>query len=293
MLAKHRQALILQEVRGAGSARVSELTMRFEVSDMTIRRDLEALARAGLIDKVHGGAVLPGAPSSHEPGFDTKSTLEQAAKAAIARAAAELVTPGSAIGLSAGTTTFALAEQLIGMPGVTIVTNSVPVVNLLRSGKRSRTRRRGRLSRPHRWHPDPLGCPGRADRRPDHPLPSPRSCSSWAVMVSTPWPACTTPNLAEAETNRAFVQAARKVTVVADHTKWGIVGLCSFADLSEVDTLISDSGLPVKARTLAAGRVGQLVVAKAPARQASPPAGPGGDKPGQDTGILPPALERR
>jgi DeoR/GlpR family transcriptional regulator of sugar metabolism len=94
MLARQRQALILREVRGAGSARVSELTLRLGVSDMTIRRDLEVLARAGLIDKVHGGAVLPGAPSSHEPGFETKSTLEQAAKAAIAAAAAELVTPG-------------------------------------------------------------------------------------------------------------------------------------------------------------------------------------------------------
>ena len=54
----------------------------------------------------------------------------------------------------------------------------------------------------------------------------------------------TTPNLAEAETNRAFVKAARKVTVIADHTKWGIVGLSSFADLDDVDTLITDARLP-------------------------------------------------
>jgi DeoR/GlpR family transcriptional regulator of sugar metabolism len=292
MLAKHRQALILQEVRGAGSARVSELTTRFEVSDMTIRRDLEALARSGLIDKVHGGAVLPGAPSSHEPGFDTKSTLEQAAKAAIARAAVELVTPGSAIGLSAGTTTFALAEQLIGMPGVTIVTNSVPVVNLLRSGSAA----------DHSAGGASVVLTG-GTRTPSDALVGPiadltvRSLHLDLLFLGChgidPMAGLTTPNLAEAETNRAFVQAARKVTVVADHSKWGIVGLCSFADLSEVNTLISDNGLPVKARTLAAARVGQLVVAKVPARQASPPAGPGDDKPGQDTGMLPPALGRR
>ena len=71
---------------------------------MTIRRDLETLARAGLIEKVHGGAVLPGSPSSHEPGFEAKSVLGQPQKEAIARAAAELVTPGTAIALSAGTT---------------------------------------------------------------------------------------------------------------------------------------------------------------------------------------------
>jgi len=61
MLAKHRQALILQEVQGAGSSRVSELTLRLGVSDMTIRRDLEALADRGLVAKVHAeiGALLP------------------------------------------------------------------------------------------------------------------------------------------------------------------------------------------------------------------------------------------
>src|ERR1700746_3175837 len=101
MLARNRQSLILQAVRSDGSARVSDLTQRLGVSDMTIRRDLEALARAGLIEKVHGGAVLPGAPSSHEPAFEAKSVLEQPQKEPIARAAAALVAPGTAIALSA------------------------------------------------------------------------------------------------------------------------------------------------------------------------------------------------
>ena len=71
----------------------------------------------------------------------------------------------------------------------------------------------------------------------------------------------TTPNLAEAETNRAFVQAARRVTVVADHTKWGIVGLSSFAALDEVDTLITDSQLHPEARDLITEQVGELILA--------------------------------
>jgi DeoR/GlpR family transcriptional regulator of sugar metabolism len=82
----------------------------------------------------------------------------------------------------------------------------------------------------------------------------------------------TTPNLSEAETNRAFVQAARKVTVVADHTKWGIVGLSSFADLDDVDTLITDSGLQAEARALVADRVGQLIIADGPAHADGPSA---------------------
>jgi DeoR/GlpR family transcriptional regulator of sugar metabolism len=290
MLAKQRQALILQEVRGAGSARVSELTMRLGVSDMTIRRDLEVLARAGLIDKVHGGAVLPGAPSSHEPGFETKSALEQAAKAAIAWAAAELVTPGSAIGLSAGTTTFALAERLIGIPGITIVTNSVRVVSLLRSGQAAE----------HSAGNASVVLTG-GTPTPSDALVGPiagltiRSLHLDVLFLGChgidPVAGLTTPNLAEAQTNRAFVQAARKVTVVADHTKWGTVGLSSFADLSEVDTLVTDDGLPPEAQALIADRVGQLVIANAgrpPRPDTAPgqPAHPARPEPWPDDGEL-------
>ena len=269
MLAKQRQALILQEVRGAGSARVSELTVRLGVSDMTIRRDMEVLARVGLIEKVHGGAVLPGAPSSHEPGFDIKSTLEQAAKAAIARAAAELVTPGSAIGLSAGTTTLGLAERLIGIPGVTIVTNSVWVVSLLG---------RAQLAE-HSVMNSSVVLTGGTGTTSDALVGPIAELTIRSLHLDVLFLGChgidpvaglTTPNLAEAQTNRAFVQAARKVTVVADHTKWGTVGLSSFADLSEVDTLVTDDGLPPEAQALVADRVGELVIANVAARADRP-----------------------
>jgi DeoR/GlpR family transcriptional regulator of sugar metabolism len=263
MLAKHRQSLILEDIRRAGSVRVSDLTQRLGVSDMTIRRDLEVLAKSGLIEKVHGGAVLPGAPSSHEPGFEAKSSLEMAAKAAIARAAAELVTPGSAIGLSAGTTTFALAELLIGIPALTIVTNSVRVVNVLSESQLAGARTRGTS----------VVLTGGV-RTPSDALVGPiadltiRSLHLDMLFLGChgvdPVAGLTTPNLAEAETNRAFRQAARKVTVVADHTKWGIVGLSSFAELDDVDTFISDSELQAEARALVAERAGQLVIADVP-----------------------------
>ena len=259
MLARHRQSLILEDIRRMGSARVSDLTQRLGVSDMTIRRDLEVLARSGLVEKVHGGAVLPGAPRSHEPGFEAKSSLEQPAKASIAVAAASLVTPGSAIGLSAGTTTFALAERLLGIPELTIVTNSVRVMNLFADGPGADPRVR-ELS---------VVLTGGA-RTPSDALVGPvADLTIRSLHLDTLFLGChgidpvaglTTPNLAEAETNRAFVKAARKITVVADHTKWGIVGLSSFAELDEVDTLISDAGLPAEARGLLADRVGQLVI---------------------------------
>src|SRR6516165_7472477 len=259
MLARHRQSLILEDVRRMGSARVSDLTQRLGVSDMTIRRDLEVLARSGLVEKVHGGAVLPGAPRSHEPGFEAKSSLEQPAKAAIAAAAASLVTPGSAIGLSAGTTTFALAERLLGIPELTIVTNSVRVMNLFADGPGADPRVR-ELS---------VVLTGGA-RTPSDALVGPvadlaiRSLHFDLLFLGChgidPVAGLTTPNLAESATNRVFVCSARRVMVIADHTKWGIVGLSSFADLEEIATLITDSDMPPAARALLSDRASRLVI---------------------------------
>ena len=80
VLAQQRQVRILAELRRAGAVRVSDLTDLLNVSDMTIRRDLDALARTGVIEKVHGGAVMVEEARTHEPGFEAKSALELSAK---------------------------------------------------------------------------------------------------------------------------------------------------------------------------------------------------------------------
>jgi len=260
MLARQRQSVIVQELRRTGSAKVSELTQALGVSDMTVRRDLDVLARAGLIEKVHGGAVLPGAASSHEPGFDAKSAREQAAKEAIARAAAALVVPGTAVGLSAGTTTFALAQLLREVPGLTIVTNSMRVASLFDEPSLGTGQAAGTsvvLTGGVRTPSDALVGPV-ADL-------AIRSLHVDELFLGChgidPVAGLSTPNLAESETNRAFIQAARRVTVMADHTKWGVVGLSSFARLEDADTLITDAALPAEARALLTDRVGKLLVA--------------------------------
>jgi DeoR/GlpR family transcriptional regulator of sugar metabolism len=255
MLARHRQSLILQAVRTDGSARVSDLTQRLGVSDMTVRRDLEALARDGLIEKVHGGAVLPGAPSSHEPGFETKLVLEQPEKAAIGRAAANLVKPGTAIAVSAGTTTFALAQCLLDVPGLTIVTNSLRVANLF-GGNRTPDVASVVLTGGMRTASDALVGPV-AD------------LTIASLHFDTLFLGCTgldpevglsTPNLAEAETNRALIKVARRVVVLADHTKWGVVSLASFAPVEKVNVLVTDVLLPSDAHAALNGRVGEIIV---------------------------------
>jgi DeoR/GlpR family transcriptional regulator of sugar metabolism len=69
-----------------------------------------------------------------------------------------------------------------------------------------------------------------------------------------------TPNLAEAETNRALINRARRVVVLADHSKWGVVSLASFAPVEQINVLVTDALFPVEGRAALAGRVGDIVI---------------------------------
>ncbi|MFE6281150.1 DeoR/GlpR family DNA-binding transcription regulator [Streptomyces sp. NPDC057877] len=261
LLAEQRRALILDEVRRRGGVRVNELTRKLGVSDMTVRRDLDALARQGVLEKVHGGAVPVAEASTHEPGFEAKSGLELTAKEDIARSAAELVAPGAAIALSGGTTTYALAHRLVDVADLTVVTNSVRVADVFHAAQRTSGPRQGAAT---------VVLTGGV-RTPSDSLVGPVADQAIATLhfdvlflgvhgISVE-AGLSTPNLAEAETNRRLVHSARRVVVVADHTKWGTVGLSSFADLQQVDTWVTDAGLSAKARADVTERVRQLVVA--------------------------------
>ncbi|MFD8805746.1 DeoR/GlpR family DNA-binding transcription regulator [Streptomyces sp. NPDC059597] len=264
LLAEQRRALIVDEVRRRGGVRVNELTRKLGVSDMTVRRDLDALARQGVLEKVHGGAVPVVEASTHEPGFEAKSGLEPTAKEEIALAAARLVAPGAAVALSGGTTTYALARHLLEVPDLTVVTNSVRVADVFHAAQRVSGQRQGAAT---------VVLTGGV-RTPSDSLVGPvadRAISALhfdllflGVHGISAEAGLSTPNLAEAETNRRLVRSARRVVVVADHTKWGTVGLSSFAALDEVDTLVTDAGLPADARAEVSERLRRLVVAGEP-----------------------------
>ncbi|MFB7310818.1 DeoR/GlpR family DNA-binding transcription regulator [Streptomyces sp. NPDC056192] len=264
LLAEQRRALILDEVRRRGGVRVNELTRKLSVSDMTVRRDLDALARQGVIEKVHGGAVPVVEASTHEPGFEAKSTLELTAKEDIARVAATMAVPGSAIALSGGTTTYALAQHLLDVPELTVVTNSVRVADVFHTAQRSAATGGPRagaatvvLTGGVRTPSDSLVGPV-ADQAIGSLHFDVLFLGVHGISVEA---GLSTPNLAEAETNRRFVHSARRVVVVADHTKWGTVGLSSFATLEQVDTLVTDSGLSAEAREEIEEHLPGLVVA--------------------------------
>jgi DeoR/GlpR family transcriptional regulator of sugar metabolism len=262
VLANQRQMLIAEEVQRRGAVRVSELTELFGVSDMTIRRDLDVLASSGLIVKVHGGATARRSPSTDEPGFEAKSDRQFREKEAIALAARGLVQPGMAIALGGGTTTWRLAHHLREVPGLTVVTNSMQVANVL--------------------YQSPL-----ADltvvltggvRTPSDALVGPVAVTALqslhvdalftGVHGMTGDAGFTTPNLLEAETNRALIDCAERVVVIADHTKWGVRGLSRFARLEEAHVLITDNGLPPEARTVLGEHIAEVIVA--PVRRRAP-----------------------
>lgn len=236
VLARQRQDYILGRIRSDGAVRVADLVDTFGVSDMTIRRDLGALHARGLLEKMHGGAAAIRGSAIHEPGFRAKSALMRAEKEAIADAALELVAPGTAIGLSAGTTTYALALRLVEIPGLTVVTNSIPVADVLHS--------RGR--------PDQTVLLTGGVRTRSDALVGPLAAASFrSVHVDMVFMGVhgmysrgfTTPNILEAETDRALIEAGRRLVILADHSKWGVIGISAIARLDEADTLITDAGL--------------------------------------------------
>jgi len=257
-LARQRQDYILRRVRDEGVVRVTDLSDTLGVSDMTIRRDLGRLHQRGLLEKTHGGAAaLPGS-ALYEPGFRTKSAQMQAQKNAIAAAAAELVMPGRAIGLSAGTTTYLLALHLVDVPELTVVTNSIPVADVLH--------RRGR--------PDQVVILTGGVRTPSDALVGPIAAAALrSVHVDMVFMGVhgmdrrgfTTPNILEADTNRALIDAGRRLLVLADHTKWGVVGISAIADLSRAERLITDTGLDDDARTVLGAALELVVVEPWPA----------------------------
>ncbi len=254
MLARQRQSVILEEIRRTGAVRVSDLVERLGVSDMTVRRDLDVLASRGLVEKVYGGATAVPGRSADEPGFEAKSARQLPEKEAVARHAATLVRPGAAIGLSAGTTTWTMASFLVDIPDLTVVTNSVRIADILWQGHR----------------PDRTVVLTGGVRTPSDALVGPVSVQALrALHVDMVFlgvhgvaerSGFTTPNLNESETNRAFVEAAGRLVVVADHSKWGVVGISTIAALDEADILIMDDGLPTEAREALAGRVGDLAI---------------------------------
>jgi DeoR/GlpR family transcriptional regulator of sugar metabolism len=254
-LALQRHEAILSELRIKRAVRVTELATTLGVSDMTVRRDLDALEAAGLLDKVHGGATARSERSAEEPGFVVKSLRNTNEKRAIASAAATLVMPGTAIGIAAGTTTWQLAYDLTEIANLIVVTNSIRVADVFHQNER----------------PDRTVILTGGIRTPSDALVG--SVASAALRTlhldnvfmgahgMSPRGGFTSPNMSEAETNRAFIEASDQLVLLADHTKWDVTVLSSFATLEDADVVVTDAQLPATAVEVLRARSGRLILA--------------------------------
>jgi len=235
MYAEERHRLIVERARTDGRVDVAALAALFDVATETVRRDLTGLERQGLLRRVHGGAI-PVERLGFEPGLATRDSVLTTEKDRIAKAAlAELPGEGTVL-LDAGTTTARLAEALPPDRELTVVTNALPIamtlsarpnvtVHLLGGRVRGRT-----LAAVDTWAVQLL-----ADVFVDVAFLGTNGISVERGL--------TTPDAGEAAVKRAMIGAARRVVVLADHTKVGVDHFARFGTLDEVDALVTDSGV--------------------------------------------------
>lgn len=124
-----RQMEILDIARASGRVGVEDLATRFDVTLQTIRRDLGELADQGVLDRVHGGAVLRSGASNI--GYEQRRQMNADAKASIAKACAAEIPDNSSIVMNLGTTTEAVAHELMNHRNLTVITNNMNVANIL------------------------------------------------------------------------------------------------------------------------------------------------------------------
>ncbi|GHA39976.1 DeoR family transcriptional regulator [Streptomyces tauricus] len=254
MYAPERQQEILRLARDGGRVDVVSLAEEFQVTAETIRRDLKALDRAGLLRRVHGGAI-PAGRLDFEPDLAERETTAADEKDRIAKAAlAELPAEGTMI-LDAGTTVARLAGALPLEASLTVVTHSLPIaarladhpgVQLHLIGGRVRHRTRAAV--------DAWALRAYGEIRADVVFLAANGFSAEHGL--------TTPDLAEAAVKRAALAAARRVVLLADSAKHGQEHFARFGGLDEVDLLITDSGLSPEDAT-AIERVGGTEVVRA------------------------------
>ncbi|SPF03730.1 Glucitol operon repressor [Streptomyces sp. MA5143a] len=235
MYAPERQQEILRLARDGGRVDVVSLAEEFQVTAETIRRDLKALDRAGLVQRVHGGAI-PAGRLDFEPDLAERESTAADEKDRIAQAAlAELPIDGTVV-LDAGTTVARLAAAIPLEATLTAVTHSLPIaarladhpgIQLHLVGGRVRHRTRAAV--------DAWALRAYGEIRAD--------VLFVAANGFSPARGLTTPDLAEAAVKRAAMAAARRVVLLADSSKCGQEHFARFGALSDVDLLITDSGL--------------------------------------------------
>jgi DeoR/GlpR family transcriptional regulator of sugar metabolism len=232
VLIVERRQRILDVTRARGTVSAQDLAADVGISEVTIRRDIKAMADAGQLRRTRGGAMI--APAlAHEPSSDEKAMEATAEKASIAVLAAGFVHDGQSLILGPGTSTLALARLLVHRRNLTVVTTSLLVPPVLARTESVEVVLTGGTIRPSI---DAVVGPA-AERS----LRTLRA--DIAFLSGTGFSAArglTTPNLLVAATDQALVEAARRVVVLADHTKIGREAMFQTVTADRVHVLITD-----------------------------------------------------
>ncbi len=228
-----RLSRIVEQISTNGSVGVGDLAEMLGVSAATVRRDLQLLEEQRLLARTHGGAVAHGV--LYELPLRYRSARRQEDKARIAKAAAQRVADGSAIGMTGGTTTTEVARALSDRRQLTVVTNSLNIASELAVRPNLKLVVTGGVARAESYElVGPLAEAALASFNLDVVLVGVDGISVAAGL--------TTHQDVEAHTNRALIARARRVVVVTDSSKIGQVAFARICDLESVDEVISDTG---------------------------------------------------
>ena len=236
--ARVRRDRMLELLRERDFLRVSDLAVRFEVSEVTVRGDLDALERRSQLRRVRGGAV-PRSTAPIERPFEEAEVAASSQKHAIGRVAAAMVTDGDSLVLDVGTTTTAVAHALArrdDLTDVTVFTSSLTIALALEAAAPRLT----------------VVVTGGTLRPKQHSLVEPlASLVLRSIHVGTAFLGCngvdaergvTNVNLPETEIKKLLIGASENRVVCVDSTKLGQVALAHVCDLDDVDLLITDDG---------------------------------------------------
>lgn len=235
MYAIERHQAILNRARGEGRVEVKRLADDLDVTPETVRRDLTALERRGLLRRVHGGAI-PVERLGEERALADREERLAGEKERIAKVALAELPDGGSIIIDAGTTTAHFARVLPMDRELMVVTHSLPIANLLVSWPNVTLYLLGGVVRPRT-----LAAVGDWTR---HNLADVFVDAAFiGTNGITAARGLTTPDLSEAAVKRELIASARRTVVLADHTKFGREDFAHFCDLEAIDTVISDIGL--------------------------------------------------
>ena len=233
-LKEERQQLILEMVQDNRQVTVSELSDRFDISEVTIRRDLRELAAQGVLRRAHGGAVVA-IPAPPEPPVVQRMGQAENCKECIGHAGAALVANGESVFIGSGSTTAYVARYLLDRQGLTVVTNALTVATELATAEGVTVVVMGGLMRASE-----LSLVGHITEQ------SLREVRVDKVMIGIPAisleAGLTNDFLPEVMTDRTIIEMAPELIVVADHTKFGKVASAYVAPVERVTTLVTDVG---------------------------------------------------